>query len=79
MAGNVWQWCADGYDANFWSGRAAETVDPVNRSAGEQGMRVLRGGSWLDIDADLFRASFRSRFYPDDRYFSRGFRCAAGQ
>jgi len=42
MAGNVWEWVADGYDADAY--RHAPCVDPFTPPSGI--MRALRGGAW---------------------------------
>lgn len=78
MAGNVCQWCADWYDASFWSSRQAEGIDPVNQSVGEKKSRILRGGAWIFHGVLNFRASYRDWGDLDDWYIYAGFRCAAG-
>lgn len=44
MLGNVAEWCADAYQAEY---PQEEAVDPVVRS--ERGAKVVRGGSWASF------------------------------
>ncbi len=37
--------------------------------------RVVRGGSWLDV-GDFCRCANRNRYYPLERFYDLGFRCA---
>ena len=71
MAGNVWEWVADWYDENYYSKLVYE--NPLGPEVGT--MRILRGGSWLDLISDL-RVSKRYRQRPDGSYPTAGFRCA---
>ena len=50
MSGNVWEWCLDRYDENYY-GRSPN-VDPVNTQTGP--VRVLRSGSWHNSQWYLF-------------------------
>ncbi|MBI4567459.1 MAG: SUMF1/EgtB/PvdO family nonheme iron enzyme [Planctomycetes bacterium] len=69
-AGNVWEWCGDQYNSEFYF----ESVqhNPVNKvSVG--GSRVVRGGSWDGV-AWFLRASSRHYSRSDARYDYYGFR-----
>jgi formylglycine-generating enzyme required for sulfatase activity len=69
MSGNVWEWVEDGYHENY-------NGAPADGSAWKNGAEhVLRGGSW-GYDAKFSRASSRSKYGPNFRYFSYGFRLA---
>ena len=70
MAGNSWEWVADGYQPDFYSRSPEENPvsdSPVNR-------RVLRGGNW-DSNADGIRVTNRFWAFPG-RNDTDGFRCA---
>ena len=69
LTGNAWEWVQDNYHATYDGA-------PADGSAWSgEGLRVLRGGSWVLKVKDL-RVSNRYRDPSGDRYLSSSFRCS---
>ncbi|MDB4353718.1 formylglycine-generating enzyme family protein [Akkermansiaceae bacterium] len=75
VTGNVWEWCNDWYDDNFYSVKGSRR-DLVGPPSGNQ--RVARGGGW-DRNAWFCRCAIRRRYTPTNRLNYIGFRLVVRQ
>jgi len=75
VSGNVWEWCADWFSADYHATEAYETHNPAGPSEGTQ--RVMRGGSYLCHESwcNRYRVAARSKNTPDSSTGNIGFRC----
>jgi len=86
MAGNVWEWCSDWYDSDYYSQlNDGATINPKgplqSNDPMEPGLakRVLRGGSFMCVPSYCkgYRVSSRMKSSPDTGLEHTGFRCVS--
>ena len=83
MAGNVWEWCLDEWDSDYYSNSPVmnplagnESIEILTYNYENLGLnRVLRGGAW-NTSAGL-RVSERSDFFQGGNSSTYGFRCVS--
>jgi len=70
MAGNVYEWCSDWFDASYYTGSPER--NPTGPSDGVE--KVRRGGGWSSLPRYV-RSSFRFKDSPSTAATNIGFRC----
>ena len=73
MAGNVWEWVADIYDADYYASLTLPVANPLGPATGLY--HVVKGGSWDSSGYDL-RSARRNWIDPSKANIYIGFRCA---
>ncbi|MFZ1041762.1 MAG: SUMF1/EgtB/PvdO family nonheme iron enzyme [Anaerolineales bacterium] len=73
MAGNVWEWVADIYGADYYASLTLPVANPLGPTTGLY--HVVKGGSWDSSEFSL-RSAGRGFYDPSNANIYIGFRCA---
>ena len=74
MTGNIWEWCWDWFDTDYY--QVSPSTNPTGSTASNQ-RRVMRGGSFLCHESycNRYRVDSRNSNTPDSATSNTGFRC----
>ena len=82
MAGNVWEWCFDAHDENFYANSPRRNPiasiiirDAENNRVTVNDLRVARGGSWFDRAEDMQVSGRGNGAISTGMWTTNGFRC----
>lgn len=73
MSGNVWEWCMDFYDKDFYAKCDRKGVESNPCNLEKDSVRVVCGGAWFD-HPPYCRVAFRNGWPPASRNNHAGFR-----
>lgn len=78
MSGNVWEWTRSLWGKDLMNPKFDYPYNPTDSAredtkAGDEVLRVVRGGSWHSFQGRA-RCAYRLRYLPDDRSNNLGFR-----